>query len=137
MEKSYLDTVRLLLKVSYLAGHNRPVHEVLFSNENDMGPAFNNEFIGMTRVPVTLDGLLAARRKLRQELPQALTDNHRKFLLSLVAAVPDWSLMKCPHLSELPAIRWKVQNISALKTKNRAKFNLQTTALEEKLSALG
>ena len=38
--------------VCYLAGHNRPVHEVLFSRDQDMSAAFENEFVGMTRNPI-------------------------------------------------------------------------------------
>ncbi len=64
--------------VCYLAGHNRPVHEVLFSRDQDLAQAFENEFIGMTREPVTPGQLLAVRRRLRAELPSALTSNHRQ-----------------------------------------------------------
>ena len=35
--------------VSYLAGHNRPVHEVLFSRDLDMTPAFESDFQGTRR----------------------------------------------------------------------------------------
>ena len=65
--------------VCYLAGHNRPVHEVLFSRDHDLSAAFENEFIGLTRQPITLDRLVAVRRELRSQLPSALTDNHRRF----------------------------------------------------------
>lgn len=34
--------------VGYLAGHNRPVHEVLFAREADIRQAYANEFSGMT-----------------------------------------------------------------------------------------
>jgi hypothetical protein len=40
--------------VCYLAGHNCPVHEVLFSRDVDMSSAFENEFAGMARNPITL-----------------------------------------------------------------------------------
>jgi hypothetical protein len=43
-----------------------------------------------------------ARRKLKETLPAALTPNHRQFLLGLVMGEPDWQLMKCPHLAQLP-----------------------------------
>lgn len=33
--------------VCYLAGHNRPVHEVLFANKIDIATAYANEFAGM------------------------------------------------------------------------------------------
>src|ERR1700746_105061 len=44
--------------VSYLAGHNRPVHEVLFSRDKDIISVFRNEFVGMTIEPVQVDALL-------------------------------------------------------------------------------
>lgn len=115
--------------VCYLAGHNRPVHEVLFSRDQDMASAFENEFVGMTRIPVTLAGLEQVRRKLKAELPAALTVNHRQFLLGLVTGAPDWRLMRCPHLSQLPAIRWKLQNLAKLKQSNSGKFARQVEEL--------
>ena len=53
----------------------------------------------MTRNPITLAELQQVRSKLKRELPAALTANQHQFLLGLVAGEPDWSLMKCPHLS--------------------------------------
>jgi len=47
--------------VCYLAGHNRPVHEVLFSNDIDLSAAFENEFQGMTQKQVSLAELQKAR----------------------------------------------------------------------------
>ena len=120
--------------VCYLAGHNRPVHEVLFSRDTDMASAFENEFVGMTKNPVTLAELEAVRRRLKRELPAALTSNHRQFLLGLVAAEPDWQLMKCPHLSQLPALRWKLHNLAKLKKSNPGKFTQQAEELRKKLA---
>ncbi|MBB5503240.1 nucleotidyl transferase AbiEii/AbiGii toxin family protein [Paraburkholderia sp. MM5384-R2] len=37
--------------VVYLAGHDRPVHEVLFPNEQDIDVISETEFIGMTTRP--------------------------------------------------------------------------------------
>lgn len=119
--------------VCYLAGHNRPVHEVLFSRDQDMASAFQNEFVGLTRNPVDLTTLQQVRRKLKQDLPVALTTNQRQFLLSLVLAEPNWQLMKCPHLSELPALRWKLQNLTKLKKSNPKKFAQQAEELRARL----
>jgi len=119
--------------VCYLAGHNRPVHEVLFANEVEITPAYENEFAGMTRTPVTLDDLLEVRRRLFAELPAALTDAQRSFLLGLVRGEPDWGLMSCAHLRDMPAIRWKVENLARLARTNPEKFALQAAALEAKL----
>jgi hypothetical protein len=77
--------------VCYLAGHNRPVHEVLFARPLDIAAAFTNEFAGMAREPVALEELLAVRERLRAELPAALSPEHRRFLVSLVEADPDWT----------------------------------------------
>ncbi len=119
--------------VCYLAGHNRPVHEVLFPNETDMAPAFDNEFKGMARDPVSLDQLMEVRRRVFAELPAALTAEHRAFLSGLVRGEPNWSLMSCPHLSDMPAIRWKIENLSRLKRMNPEKFGRQASALEARL----
>ncbi len=100
----------------------------------DMSAAFENEFVGMTRNPVTLAELEAVRRRLKRELPAALAGNQREFLLGLVAGEPDWQLMKCPHLSQLPAIRWKLQNLAKLKKSNPRKFTQQAEELRAGLA---
>ncbi len=115
--------------VCYLAGHNRPVHEVLFSNDVDLSVPFENEFQGMARLPVLLADLEKTRKILKRELPIRLTANHRKFLLGLVSGEPDWRLMRCRHLSQLPAIQWKTQNLARLKKSNPNKFAQQTGEL--------
>jgi predicted nucleotidyltransferase component of viral defense system len=120
--------------VCYLAGHNRPVHEVLFSRDQDMSAAFENEFVGLTKNPVTLATLQHVRRKLKKQLPTVLTASQRQFLLGLLASEPDWQLMKCPHLSQLPAIRWKLQNLAKLKKSNPRKFSQQAEELRARLA---
>ncbi len=116
--------------VCYLSGHNRPVHEVLFGNEVEIGSVFTNEFAGMTSEVVTLDALLDVRSRLFAELPAMLTKNQRAFLSGLVRGEPDWTLMECAHLAEMPAIRWKRENIRKLKKANSKKFQSQTESLD-------
>jgi hypothetical protein len=117
--------------VCYLAGHNRPVHEVLFARPLDIAAAFTNEFAGMAREPVALEDLLAVRERLRAELPAALSPEHRRFLLSLVEAEPDWTAAPCPHLTEMPAIQWKLQNLRKLRSSNPRKFADQSNELRK------
>lgn len=121
--------------VCYLAGHNRPVHEVLFANRIDIARSYANEFVGMTRDPLALDDLLQVRSSLFAELPSALTTSHREFLLGIVQCEPDWSLMSCPHLKEMPAIRWKLANLERLRESNPAKFSEQQSELRRRLDA--
>ena len=106
--------------VAYLAGHNRPVHEVLMPRLQHLDATFANQFNGMTRDEVSLEALEQTRQRLVQELPRALTDQHRTFLLSLVQNQPRWDCMPFTHLQELPAIRWKLQNLAKLKGAKRA-----------------
>jgi hypothetical protein len=115
--------------VGYLAGHNRPVHEVLFSRDKDLATAYENEFRGMARVPLSLAALDDTRLRLRRELEAALTPNHRDFLLGLVQGEPRWELMQCGHLAELPAIRWKLQNLAKLKRSSPGKHAQQAAEL--------
>ena len=116
--------------VCYLAGHNRPVHEVLYSHDVDLKPAFSEEFIGMEREPIPLPELQATRERLRRDLAASLTEAHKRFLLGLVAGAPPWDAMKFRHLAELPALQWKLQNLARLKKSNPARFQMQTDELQ-------
>ena len=116
--------------VVYLAGHNRPIHEVLFSKPHPMEETFKNEFVGMTSEPINLNALLNTQQRLMTELPQVLNQNHRNFLLSLVKATPDWSLLPFNHVQDMPAIKWKLQHLNNLKSKKPAKFHFQHEALD-------
>lgn len=118
--------------VAYLAGHNRPVHEVLFSNDLPLDEIFNTDFVGMTAAEIPLQQLIETRQYVRRELPNVLTDAHRHFLLSFVRAEPDWSLMPFEHLKDMPAIRWKLLNLEKLRATNRTRFDLQSTELMER-----
>lgn len=115
--------------VAYLVGHNRPVHEVLFSNDLPLEEIFSTDFVGMTATEIPLQHLIETRQHIRQELPKALTAAHRQFLLSFVRAEPDWSLMPFDHLKNLPAIRWKLLNLEKLRTINKTRFELQASEL--------
>jgi predicted nucleotidyltransferase component of viral defense system len=115
--------------VVYLASLNRPVHEVLFPSLRDIRQEFEHNFAGMTAEPVELDTLLAARERMMGELQQGLTADERQFLLSLVAAEPEWSLLGVPHLEQLPGLRWKLQNLERLRKADARKFAEQADAL--------
>ncbi|HYM41710.1 MAG TPA: nucleotidyl transferase AbiEii/AbiGii toxin family protein [Steroidobacteraceae bacterium] len=115
--------------VVYLASHNRPVHEVLFPTLRDIRQEFENNFAGMTVEPVELETLLAARKQMVCELQQGLTKDERQFLLSLVAAEPEWALLGVPHLEQLPGVRWKLQNLERLRKADPQKFAEQADEL--------
>ena len=71
-----------------------------------------------------------------QELQQGLDDNERRFLLSLVAGTPGWSLLGIKHLEQLPGIRWKLHNLAQLQKADARKFAEQADLLAARLAGL-
>lgn len=116
--------------VIYLAGHNRPTHEVLFGNDKNIASEYVRAFAGMTDVTCPLESLLEARTRLRRDLPGRLTEKHRRFLSGLARATPDWSLLQCPHAAELPALRWKLDNLGTFRKRRPKDFANQADALD-------
>ena len=79
-----------------------------------------------------LEILVETRRRIFAEIPTRMSGNHRSFLMSLVEAQPDWSLMSCPHLAEMPALRWKLSNLERLRSSNSTKFAQQSSELKKR-----
>jgi len=121
--------------VIYLAGHNRPMHEVLFGHDKDIAAEYVRAFVGMTEVNCSLQTLLDTRVRLRHELPHRLTPAHRQFLSTLARAQPDWSLLQCPHAEQLPALRWKLANLQTFQKRRPKDFMAQAEALDGALAA--
>ncbi len=122
--------------VVYLAGHNRPIHEVLFPSRKPLAAIFESEFDGMTVSRVEVSELEGVRERMVHELPRALLPRHHDFLLSMVRAAPDWSLLPYPHLEHLPALQWKLLNLAKLRKSGR-RFAQQHEELATRLGALG
>jgi hypothetical protein len=122
--------------VAYLAGHNRPVHEVLFPKAKPLEPAFTNEFSGMTRNVIEVDALAHVQARLLDELPRQLTAAHREFLLTMVQGSPAWERMPMQHLHDLPALKWKLMNLAQLRKRSAARFEAQHLLLAERFDAM-
>ena len=120
--------------VTYLAGHNRPIHEVLFSNDKNIAREYDSSFVGMTEATCSLATLLETQERLRHELPARLSSTHRRFLIGLARAQPDWSLLRCRHAAELPALRWKLTNLQTFRKRRPSDFESQADALERLLA---
>lgn len=103
--------------VIYLAGHPRPMSELLDPKLQDIRVAYDGEFQGLSRVEVSFKELLRVRKELIALLNQALTDEERKFLLSIKLGEPQWELIGIAGIENLPAIRWKLLNIKKLAKK--------------------
>lgn len=103
----------------YLISHDRPMAEVLAVRRKDIKAEFERGFIGMTRQPVELDDLLAAREALTASIVRSMPDAHRQFLLAFERGEPDWSTIGLEAAADLPAVRWRQQNLNSLSAEKR------------------
>lgn len=60
---------------------------------------------------MSLDTLICVWNKIVNGLHCSFTDEDRKFLLSVKAKRPDWSLIDAPDCADLPALKWKIKNL--------------------------
>lgn len=103
--------------VAYLAGHRRPMAELLAPRPAHIEEIFTHQFAGMTSEPVALDELHAARNELFRWAATSLTEKERRFLLSVKQGDPEWSLLPIQGLSQWPAIQWKLLNVRRMTPK--------------------
>jgi len=117
--------------IVYLLSHDRPMSEVLAPTLKNIDGAFKHGFSGMTRDPVELADLLAARAALIKSIVGDMSSDHRKFLISFERGEPNWDLLGLPNVADLPAVRWRQQNLDKLSSNKRA---ILVARLEEVLS---
>lgn len=104
-----------------LLGSDKPIIESLNPNPIDQQEALDNRFEGMTDEPFNYDDYQKARLNLIEVVNQGLTDDDKAFLISFEEGNPDWSKCCAGDLSNYPSVRWKLQNIAKLKSKNPTK----------------
>jgi hypothetical protein len=117
----------------YLAGHNRPIHELLSPNPKDISTEFESDFVGMANREVSIEQLVEVRERIFQELPASLDGSERSFLLSVNRREPDWEILGLPEIEKLPAIKWKLLNLGKLAKSNPIKYKKIVQDLEDKL----
>ena len=93
---------------------------------------FQAEFDGMTFEKVECEDLASVRPMMLIELQKHFTERDHAFLMSFKRGQPDWALFDYPNAADLPAIRWKLQNINKL-AKNQAKHQEQLDKLKQVL----
>jgi len=114
----------------YVASSGRPMHELLAPAAPLREELYGEEFVGMTRQPVSLEALIETRRHLHADIGSRLTGVVADFLISLHNAEPDFRLIGIPEAADLPAVRWKLLNLERLKRTNPQKHQIQRDALE-------
>lgn len=104
-----------------LLGSDKPIIESLNPNLIDQHDALDNQFEGMTDEPFSYEDYQNARVNLIEVINHGLTDEDKEFLIGFEEGNPDWSKCCAGDLSHYPSVRWKLQNIAKLKSKNPAK----------------
>lgn len=106
--------------IVYMLSHNRPMCEVLTARRQDIALEFERGFVGMTSEPVRLDELIDARERLITGIVGNMPAEHREFLISFEEGKPDWALLDLPRAADLPAVRWRQQNLDSLDAGRRS-----------------
>lgn len=120
MTESEVDEALRTAFLIYLLSHGRPMAEVLRPSLKDISIEYERGFVGMTREPVELGDLLAARSRLIVTLVDEMPDDHRAFLVSFEAGSPDWASLGLPDAASLPAVRWRMENLERLPARRRS-----------------
>jgi hypothetical protein len=108
--------------IVYLLSHGRPMSEVLAPTRKDISEEFLRGFEGMTKEAVSRDELIAAREALIVDIAGNMPDHHRRFLVSFERGEPDWAILDARRAAELPAVKWRQQNLDKLPNKKRAEL---------------
>ncbi len=103
--------------IVYLISHSRPIVELLNPNLIDFKSTFEYEFYGMTDHPVQLEDLLHTRDDLIRKINTDLSENERRFILSVKSGEPNWNLFGLDHIKSMPAVLWKLNNIKQMDPK--------------------
>lgn len=115
----------------YLISHPRPLAELLQPQLKDISGIYDGEFRNMAEIDVPLQELEGARCHLIETINTAITDKERRFLLSFKNGQPDWSLLELTNIDQLPAVRWKLQNLANMpKSKHTAAVNKLKSVLQ-------
>lgn len=107
------DSIRASFIV-HLVSHDRPMSELLDPTFQDLRQIYENEFEGMTFVKTSIDELEEARIRLVGTIRESLTGKEKDFILSVKRGEPRWECLGIKGIDHLPAVKWKLLNISRM-----------------------
>lgn len=106
--------------VIYLVSSDRSLADMLAPNRQPLATIFEEQFRGMVLTAVTVHDLEQTRDTMMALIRSKLTERQRQFLLSFKRGEPDWELVSLTGVAELPAVKWKLQNIRLMKPEKHA-----------------
>lgn len=111
--QEWTDKLRKALLI-YIISHPRPISELLNPSLKSLDQLYANEFEGMTFIDTDVESLKSARKELISRLQESMTTDERRFLMTFQNSQADWSLLGLKDIEQLPAIKWKQQNIKMM-----------------------
>lgn len=103
----------------YLISGDDSIARVLNPRPKPLQDLFERQFVGMTAEPVTLNELEQARANLIAALHEKFGEQDKEFLISFKRGNPRWDLLGVEHAPDLPAVRWKLQNLAQIPAEKR------------------
>lgn len=117
----------------YLISHDGAISRLLNPSLKPLEGVFERQFVGMPSEPIALNVLEEARVNLLGGLRARLGDREKRFLISFKKGAPRWELLGIDHAADLPAVKWKLQNIQSMDPKAH---RTALAKLEEELASL-
>lgn len=116
----------------YLISGDDSIARLLNPTRKPLEDLYERQFVGMTTEAVTLEELKQAREDLIALLQRRLGEREKAFLLSFKCGEPKWNLLGVEHAETLPAVRWKLLNISQMSPeKHREVLGILERVLED------
>jgi len=100
--------------IVYLISHPRPMIEILNPQPKALRDTYEKEFKGMIAEDVTCEELETTRDNLISALQGELTQEERRFIVSVKEGIPKWDLFALEGIKDLPAVKWKLLNIGKM-----------------------
>jgi hypothetical protein len=103
----------------YLISHDGSLARLVAPRPKPIAELFERQFANMTAEPVTVAQLERTREELIATLHGNIGENEKVFLLSFKRSELRWDLLGVEHAIELPAVRWKLQNLERMERNAR------------------
>jgi len=110
--------------IVYLISHSRPMAELLNPRVQGIEAIYEKEFQGMTNIDVEYDDLCKVQKELAPLIVNTLNTEEKQFIVSVKQGKPQWDILGLQDIERLPAVRWKLYNISQMnKDKHQTALN--------------
>ena len=114
-----------------LLQHNRPPHELLAPNKQDISTMFEQEFQGMSDESFTIEDCNNTFDTLVYKVKSALTPDDKQFLIDFFSLNEAWKKYDIPNIDKLSGVKWKIENLIKLRKNNPEKFANQINLLRQ------